>query len=352
MPITQEQLLRGATYQFETFAEGDPVDNIGQDRPFLKWLMTGKKPSVFSNGIFNEKVRIAYDSNYQNFTGDDELTFNTRDTVRKAPYQHYECFDGFSLNETELADNGIIITTDDKDVEPTREEASMIVDKLKEGWTVLKEGKQEKLDQELHLDGTANAKACPGLDLLVSTTPNTGVIAGLDAAIVTPWRNFADMGISVATPGNLIDRMEIGWRYTITRGKKGSPDFIPVGSSFYDALRRDARAVNDLNIMTPQRGGVVIDVSTKALYFNGVQVVWDPTFDALDDLLGPITYPWRKRGYFLNSRSIRLRPFKGRWMMKRIPERVYNRHTHYFGMSSDYGMTMDQRNANAVFSIA
>jgi len=354
MPITQQQLLNGATYQFETFAKNDPVDNVGTDRPFLNWLMKNKQDSVFSNGIFNEKARLSYDSNYQNFTGDDELTFNTRDTVRKAPFQHYESFDGFALNETELADNGVIITTDDSQAEPTRQEASQIVDKLKEGWSVLKDGMQEKLDQELHLDGTANTKACPGLDLLVSTTPAVGTIAGIDAATVPLWRNWAQTAISTATPGNLIDRIEVARRYTVTYGKKGAPDAYFCGSAFLDALRRDARAsqVHSLNIAVPNGGGVTIDPSTKEIRWDNVPVIWDPQFDALDAILGVIPIPWAKRCYGLNSKALKLRPFKGRWMIKRIPERVYNRHTHYYGMSADYGLTMNQRNAHFMLSIA
>src|SRR6185312_13296451 len=59
-------------------------------------------------------------------------------------------------------------------------------------------------------------------------------------------------------------------------------------------------------------GGVTIDPSTKELRFKGVQVIWDPDFDRLDDVLGAITYPWKKRCYLLNSKAgAILRPFKG-----------------------------------------
>src|SRR5690606_40820722 len=95
--------------------------------------------------IFNEKVRFTNDSNYQNFSGDDQVTYNRKDTVRLAPYQHYEAHDGFSLNATELANNGIVIT-DDKSAVMTEAEKNQIVNKLDEGWTTLKDGFQENWD--------------------------------------------------------------------------------------------------------------------------------------------------------------------------------------------------------------
>jgi len=351
MPITPQALVNGANYQLEAFAKGDPIDNIVRDRPLLKWLVDNKKESVFGNGIFNEKVRFTNDSNYQNFTGDDQLTYKRKNTVRKAPFQHYEAFDGFALNETELADNGIILT-DDKTATTSDAEMIQIVDKLKEGWATTKNGIQENMDLELHLDGTQSTKACPGLDLIVSTTPTVGTIGGIDASVATFWRNNADLAISTATPGNLVKEMEKMWRACMTYGGVGAPDFIPCGSAFYDAYVADSRAAISRYANVTGKGGADLDASVATVNFHGIPLVWDPSFDALDVQLGAITYPWAKRCYFLQSKSLSFRPFKGRWMVKRTPDRMYDRHTHYFGISADYGLTANQRNSMAVLSIA
>lgn len=353
MPLTPAQLASGANYQMQSYSTDSPIDQFTSERPLAKWLIEKKTETVFGNGIFNEKVRYTNDSNYQNYSGDDQVTYNRKDTVRLAPFQHYEAHDGFSLNETELANNGIILT-DEKSAQMTDAEKIQIVNLLDDNWTTLKDGFQENWDKEIHLDGSANAKAVPGLDALVSTTPSVGTVGGIDAATATYWRNWADMGISTGTAGNLISRLETLWRKTITYGKLGSPDFIPVGSAMYDGLRDDALKVmgRSIDLSQSSTGGVTVDPSTKALYFKGVQVLWDPTFDALDELLGPITYPWKKRGYFLNSKAIKLRPVKGRWMIRRTPPRVYDRYTYYFGLTADYGLTVKKRNSLAVFSIA
>jgi hypothetical protein len=354
MPLTPQQLLAAATYNFNKVADGDPIDQVGVERATLAYFIANMKPTIFSQGTFSEKVRLRRDANYQRITGDDQLTYNSRDPVRLAPYQHYEAFDGFYLTETDLANSGIVITRNSsgKETGPTRDEASIIVDKVNEHWTALKEGYLDNLNFDVLRDGTHSALAPQGLDALVSTNPTTGTIGGIDASVVTLWRNHYDMGISTATAGNLVDRLEIARRKCIRRGNLGAPDFIVMGSSAYDAFRRDARAVQDLNVSVPGSGGVTLDPATKELKFHGVPIVLDHSFDELDDLLGVITHPWKKRIYMLNKKSICMRPFKGRWMQRIIPEMVYNRLVHHYGMLCDYGMTTCKRSSNAVLSIA
>lgn len=354
MPLTRAQLLAGASYQLESYATGEPVDQFTTDRPFAAWLIANKDETVFGNGIFNEKVRFTNDSNYQNYTGDDEVTYNKRDTVRLAPFQHYEAHDGFTLNETELANNGVIIT-DDRNAVLAEAERIQIVNKLKEGWTTLRDGMQENWDIEMHLNGAQDPKAAPALDLIVSTTPNVGVIGGIDAALAPWWRNNVNLAIpsgsTIADYENFFEEMEQTWRACMMYGGV-APDFMPCGGSYYDYFRKAARGISQIQISMPASGGVRLDPSTGDLSFHGVKLTHDPSMDKLDDIVGPITYPWRKRCYFLNRKHYKLRPFKGRWMLRRNPERLPNRYAHYFAMTADYGVTTSKRNSLAVLSIA
>jgi len=350
MPITAQQLMNGANYQLMEYAANDPIDQIEHSKPLSKWLMDNKKPVVYGNGIFNEKVRVGNDSNYQNYTGDQQVSYNRRDTVRLAPFLHYEAHDGFTLNETELADNGIVLT-DDQDAKMTGAEKIQIVSKIKENYTVLKQGFQDSWDLEIHQNGAQSPLACPGLDYLISTTPGSGVVGGLDPSVYTFWQNNASMGISTATAGTLTQQMEQQWR-ACTQYGGFPPDKIFVGSAFLDAYRLDAKAGIVRQLMIKGNKGTDMDAGTEDLYFKGVKLEWDPTFDALDTILGAITYPWAKRCYFLNSKFIQLRPNKGRWMINRKPPRIYDRYTYFWGLTADYGMTVSKRNAMSVLSIA
>lgn len=363
MPVTATQLATGANISLNTYAKNDPIDQFTTARPFAEWLVANKEESSFGNGVFNEKVSTTNDSNYQNYTGDMQVSYNRKVVPLLAPFYHYEAFDGFALNETEMADNGIILT-DNKEAVMSDAEKIQIVNMLKYNFYRLKDGFQQNQDLEFHRDGTASALAVPGLDFLVNTAPNTQTnVAGIDCtnSANAYWRNNYDIGISTASAGNLIAEMEKTWRQCITYGKAGPPDFILCGSAFLDAYAKDVRSQGGTTMMVtqPAVGGFKLDGSragdqtphNTGLYFHGVPVVWDPTFDVLQAADSP-TVHWDKRCYFLNSKAIKLRPNRGRWMVNRKPPRMYDRMVFYFGVTADRGMTINKRNSTAVLSIA
>lgn len=362
MPITAAQLAAGANKQLMSYADNDPIDNFTPDMPFSRWLIKNRKDVTYSNGIFNEKVRISNSSNYQNFSYGDTVTYNTKDTTRLAPFQHFEAHDGFGMTETDLANNGIVLT-DDRNQVASKDEKRMIVDALEENYETLKNGFQENWDQEAHLNGTQNSKAMPGLDALISTTPAVGVVGGLDPALYPFWQNRVSLNINTGTVGNLTTAMELTWRGCITVGRR-RPDYIVCGGKFFDAYRNDAPAnvqrqvfLNRGGANSSIKGGLIVDNGAQGdgqnegVFFKGIPVIWDPIFDLLQSIYNP-TIPWDKRCYFLNSKSYKLKPFKGRWMINRKPARVYDRYVHYWATTSDYGSTINQRNNQAVLSIA
>lgn len=348
MPFTENQLKVGANYQLDYFLKNDPIDQINTRHPLYSALIAKKKETVGSNEYEVEQVRFTNDSNYQNFFGADQVTFNEKDTVRQAKYKHFNFHDGFAFDEDTLRANGIIIT-EDEEATPTKAEKVQLTNRLKESFETLKLGAQENLDKEMHLDGTQSAKACPGLDHLISTTPNVGIVGGIDASTAEWWRNNTNLSIP---QGSLVDEMELSWRACTRFGNK-EPDLIVVGSDFLDAYRREAGLTINRQIHDGgnQRGGVSLDASVTKTFFKGVELVWDPTMDALDDIVGPQDHPWAKRAYFLNTSSLFFKPLAGDWMKKRKPPRVYDRYVHYWAITGSYRMTCNQRNANAVLSI-
>jgi len=179
------------------------------------------------------------------------------------------------------------------------------------------------------------------------------VIGGLNQNTYTWWRNNADIGISTASSGNLVNHMETQWR-ECTRYGGMAPTKILVGSAFLDAYRIDAGLTVNRQINgTPslQKGGVSIDAGITATYFKGVELTWDPVFDTLDTLDAPSVH-WSKRCYFINEKFISLRPINGHWMVPRKPPRVYDRYVQYWALTSKAAFTTGKRNAHAVLSIA
>lgn len=358
MPMTPAQFAAGANRQLEVYSRDNPVDQIGYEKPFLKWLIANKKETIGGNQYFNEKVRIGYDSNYQNYYGDDQVDYNRRDTVRLAKFAWFNFHDGFMLNEDELAANGIILT-DDRNSVATDAEKIQIYNLLTENFDVLREGVQEQFNLEMLLDGSQDPKAAQGLDLLVSTSPSSTTVGGINAANASWWQNNVNGPIALSpggtyTPSILITEMEETWRDCTRYGKKSAPDKIICGGAFYDAYRDAVNATNQRQITIREggTGGPKVDGATSDLYFKGVLVEYDPTFDEIDNLFGPISPAWSKRCYFLNSKTIKLRPLPGHWMVNRKPPRMYDRYVFYWAVTSKYRLTTNKRNANAVLWIS
>jgi len=353
MPFTPAQLAAGANATIETFRRNSPTDQINQDRPLLKALIAAKKESTFGNGYFNETVYVSNDSNYQNYFGADQVTFNERNPTRLAKYTYANAHDGFWFDEDRQAANGIGIT-DDGSATVTAEEKQQLVNLVETFYMALKESFMDGMALEILQDGSANPKAMVGLDAIVDTTPAVGVVGGLDGATALYWRNYASMAVSSA---NLLDQMEIQWRNCSLKGGK-APTKIVCGATFLDAYRAACSPASGVNpviarqVVTDGKGGVALDGSVSGLFFKGIPLEWDPTFETLDAVLGVITHPWTKRCYFLNMNHIKLRPVKGAWMQKRPPQTLPDRYVWYFGLTSKQALTTDKRNVHAVLSIA
>jgi len=347
MPFNAAQLAMGSNTQLDYFAKNKPVDQVNTSHPLLKFLMDRKQFSPGGNQFYVEQLYISNDSNYQNYFGAGQVTYNERDGIRQARYPWYNHHDGFGFDEDRLAANGIILT-DDGEAVATKAEKVQLTNLLETGYDQLKKSIHAGLADEMWRDGSTNADAAPGVDALISTTPAVGTVGGLNAANFTWWRNNASTGIAAA---NLVDQMEIQWR-ACTRFGGEAPDFIVCGSEFLDTYRRQAGVTINRRIETPQRGGVSLDASTDQVFFKGIPLVWDPTLDTLDARFGTPPVPWIRRCYFINSNHLKLRPVTGQWMVNRKPERVYDRYVHYWGMTSKYRLTTNKRNAHAVLSVA
>jgi hypothetical protein len=349
MPFNTEQLAYAGKHALDYYLKNDPIDQINTDRPLIKKLAAGKKNYAGGLQYVVETLRRANDSNFQSYFGDSAVSYNRKRTLEQAKYTWGAFHDGFGLNEDELTQNGITMT-DDRSATPSDAERLQLANLLSENMETLKLGFEENFDLMLHRDGTASATDIPGLNHLVSLTPTTSSVVGtLNQQSNTWWRNYADIDISTATSGNLVDRMEIAWRECRRYGGM-APDLILVGSDFLDAYRRDASETVNRTLNTSGRGNTAVDASVDGVFFKSVELTWDPVFDTLDAADSP-SVEWTKRCYFLNTKFLKLRPITGHWMVSRTPPRVYDRYVHYWALTSKAALTTSKRNAHAVLSI-
>ena len=348
MPFTAEQISYAGKSAIDYIVRKKPEDLYNTERPLLKKLQATKKSFPGAKQYINEKHRITNDSNFQWFGPDEQVTYNRKRTLQEANFSWGSAHDGFALTEEELLQNYISVT-DNKDNAPTTSEKHQFVNLMKENTETLMLGFKEQFDLDLHRDGTQDVDAIPGLDALVSTTPATGTVGGIDRSLAANvyWRNQASLDVTIA---NLLDTMETIWR-ACTRVGGNTPNYILAGETFIDAYRAATKAdiAREISVPGLEKGGINMDGSVNNLYFKGVPIIWDPVFYDLDVADSP-AQEWDSRCYFLNTRDLKLRPAQGQDMVVRRPPRAYDRYTHYWGLTWRGAMTITRPSAMAVIT--
>lgn len=348
MPISNQDLQELAKVSLDEYLRNMPVDQIATERPLLKKLMSGRKTFLGAKQNVVENIRKTHGSNFAWAYGEDAVSFNKRNTTEQAAFPWRRAVDGLYLDYDRLFGNGIKVREGDRGAfKLEQNEKVQLLNLLDEQMEVLKEGFMEKLDLELHRDGTQDTDAIAGLDVLVSTAPTTGVIGGLDRATATYWRNYAETAIATGTVGNLAQKMELAWRKCIKNG--GSPDFILAGGKFIDAYRKEITVTNNANAGSVKTldAGVGSGVNT-GLYFKGVEIIWDPQFESLDALSTPAV-EWEKRCYFINTKFMKYRDDD---MDIVTPVRPHDTLAMYAMVNLRCALSLSRANAQAVLAIA
>jgi hypothetical protein len=351
MPFNAGEIADAGKITIDLYLKNDPIDQIAVDRPLYKKLNGKKKSAPGAKQYIVEQLRVRYQSNFQWFNGSQVVTYNRRQSIEPAQYAWRSAHDGFALDEDRMIQNGISVSDDGPGGNATDAEMIQITSLIKEQAEILKLGFQEKFSQAQHLDGTQSVDAITGLDALVSLTPTTGTVGGIDRSLAgnVYWRNYVQTGVTTTTTtGNILDYMEIAWRSCIRNG--GRPDFIEAGGDFIDGFRNFMLKTYGV-LEFEGVGEKQIEGGTKSLTFHGVEVEWNPEFDDLQALTGAAT-SWVKRCYMLNTRHITLRPIQGQDMLSRKPPRAYDKYEWYWGLTWRGAMTMNRSNAHAVLSVA
>lgn len=348
MPISPADLALLGKISLDDYLRNTPVDNIGVQHPLLKKLMAGRKLFLGARLNIVENVRKDYGSNFGWAYGEAPVTFNKRWSTDQAMFPWKRANDALYIDFDRLFGNGIKVREGERGAYKLEQnEKVQLVNLMTEQNAILQEGFTEKLDIELHRDGTSSADAVTGLDGLIVLAPATGVVGGIDSATSAYWRNYAKTAISTATKGNITAELEKAWRACIRNG--GAPDFILAGSDFVDAYRNDITLTQNTDASKPK----TIDTGTgtagsTGLFYKGVEIIWDPNFATLDALDTP-TIPWEKRCYVLNTKHLKYRDDD---MDIVSPVRPHDVLALYLMVNLRCVLSTARRNAHAVLSIA
>lgn len=353
MPFTAQELQDSGKIALDFYLKNNPIDQVAVERPFLKTLMAKKKTFPGGKQYIVEQLRYRYNSNFQWFNGASVVSYNKRVTTEQAQFPWRSAHDGFSLDEDRLAQNGITIDDGGKGGNASGSERVQLTNLLQEQTETLRLGFEEKFSMYLHLDGTSSTDAITGLDALVAVAPGSGTVGGIDRANATWWRNSYTTGMTVPTTAaqatTFLGVMETNWRACVKNG--GRPDQIFAGAGFIDAYIA-ALTLNGQQVQYAGGSPRDIDGGVGSVYFKKVEIQWCPEFD---DNFGGFVSPaihWTKRCYFINSKTITLRPMEGQDMISRKPPRVYDKYVYYWALTWRGSLTTNRANANAVMSIS
>ena len=249
---------------------------------------------------------------------------------------------GISLTHSELKTDGISVVegipTANSTSEHSGRDDTVLVGILNDALEDLSEQYARSLNNLLWTNGIADPKALAGMAALITDNPATGVVAGIDRATKTWWRNRAyttAMGTAVGTTpalaawggapitssatggGALITLLQNEYRQLSATAAGRTRGFC--GSDWLSALETELRANGNYSMQGFACGK---DVSVGTISYMGTDFEYDPSLDDLGK---------NKRCYWFDNRDIYLVKMDGEWRHQHSPARPPDKYVLYRG---------------------
>ena len=354
MAFTAAELDNIANSALDYFLnKGDYWMQAIQKKPFVAAME--KNAKTFPGGKGNISVAVkgatgaaGVNDQLQGFTHDDSVNFYNPANMKRAAYPWREMHLGLSVTHTELKMDGLSVTnttTGEGTSSHSGRDMHVLVNLFQSKLEDLAEQYAYSLNRLFWGDGTSDPKALAGIRALLTTTPTTGVVGGIDRATSAWWRNRSAIGGSaivsnVANGGNLLQFLQAEFRQLTRYG--GTPDTCFCGSDFLGALEMETRA-NGLYSMSGFSGTQNNAAMGGFVLPGGAKVVYDPT---LDDLGTP------KRMYWIDTSAIFLEKMEGEWKRTHHPARPENKFVLYRSITCTGQLVARQLNSSGVYDIA
>lgn len=316
-----------------------------QERPLLRDLRRVQKTFPGSKEFITQPVKGLTTTALEGFVGDDTVSYANPTNVKRAQAAWHMLHAGISFTKEELLKNGITIT-DDSNWDGTRhsqDDLIQLVDLLKEKFWDLTDGFDKGLNGMYWKDGTADAKAIPGITSFIVDDPTAvGTVLGIDQVANTWWRNRAKLAVAatVANADTQVLSNMLQGEVRQLRRYGGKPNRIYAGSAFLEVLEAEYKAKGVYTETGFSAGG---DMSIGDLTFKRIPVIYDPTLDDLNK---------SKYAYVLDLSTIYPMAVQSEDRQKHAPARPETKYVFYRALTYAGGLICTQRNANGVYSIA
>lgn len=293
---------------------GELADNMSRNNAAIARLSRKGNLKTFSGGrTIVQELNYADNQTFQWYSGYQSLNIAPSQVFSAAEYPIRQAAVAVSISGLEELQN-------------SGEEA--IIDLLESRIQNAEDTFMNGLSQGVYGDGTVT-NSVGGLQLLVSSSPTSGVVGGIDRAAWTFWQNqkwsAATDGGTVLSAATILSQMDSIW-VKLVRGRD-FPDLIIADNVTYKYYLAALQAIQ--RIQTENSAPDMAEYGFQSLKYLNSDVVLDGGFQGFSsDPLPPQTSSGTAVGgapsttmYFLNTKYIFWRPHSRRNMVPLDPDR-------------------------------
>lgn len=268
------------------------VDNVTKNNALLYKLKKNKTFKPFDGG--REIVQnLAYNENvtYTRYSGYEAINTSPSDVITAAKFAIKQCAVAVTVSGIETLQNSGM---------------NAVLNLAKEKAKVATSTMENRMAEDVYSDGTADSgRQIGGLNLLVSKTPTTGIVGGIDSSVHTFWRNqvlvFDSASMLNADP--TADNINLPMNRIINSCTRGldKPDLIVADNASFELIQ--AYMQNKARVTSKEFD----DLGFSNIHYMNADVVLDGGYGGNAPT---------KTLYFLNTKYIHFRPHQDRNFVK------------------------------------
>lgn len=268
---------------------GKLADNMLDNNALLNRLKKrGKVMPVSGGRTIVQELEYADNQTYKRYSGYETLNIAPSDVFTAAEFDYKQAAVAVSISGLEQLQN-------------SGEEA--IINLLASRIRNAEKSMQNGIAADIYSNGTADGgKQIGGLQLLVSKTPGSGTVGGIDRATWAFWQNKATVSGTTASAANIQERMN-AMALSLVRGTD-RPDLIVADGNYYNYYLSSLQAIQ--RITDPDLAGA----GFTSLKYYGHGGSADVVLDGGQGGNCPVNTM-----YFLNTDYLHFRPHKDRNMV-------------------------------------
>jgi hypothetical protein len=285
----------------------DVANNVLRNNALLMYLNERGNVEPFSGGrTITQPLTYAQNSTYKRYSGYEVLNISPSEVITSAEFPIRQSAVAVSISGLEMLQN-------------SGKEA--VIDLLKTRLSNAEDTIKNGLSYDVYSDGTATGQI-NGLQALISTSPGSGTIGGIDRATWTFWQNITYSAVTdggaAATSAN-IQRYMNAVALQLVRGNDGF-DLIVADNNYYELYLESMQAIQRVTDEKVAGAGF----ASLKYYGSGrsVNVLLDGGFQGYSSDTNPTTggAPANKM-YFINTKYLHFKPHRDRNMVPINPDR-------------------------------